>query len=90
MAYRLAGRYGEQVELAKKAIERDPNDLVAHVLLISGHILAGREEEARAAAADVLRINPNFSVEQYAKASPFKDQSQIDITVDALRKAGLK
>jgi hypothetical protein len=50
----------------------------------------GREKEARAEAAEVLRINPKFSVDYYAKALPFKDQSVNDRIVAALRKAGLK
>jgi hypothetical protein len=50
----------------------------------------GREKEARAEAAEVLRINPKFSVDSYAKILLFKDQSENDRIVAALRKAGLK
>jgi hypothetical protein len=52
-----------------------------------------REKEARAEAAEVLRINTKFWVDSWAKksiASLYKDQSEIDEVVDALRKAGLK
>ncbi len=49
-----------------------------------------REKEARAEAAEVLRINPKFSVDSHAKMLSFKDQSVNDRVVDALRKAGLK
>jgi hypothetical protein len=50
----------------------------------------GREKEARAEAAEVLRINPKFSLDSYAKRLAYKDQSQADKLIDALRKAGLK
>jgi len=50
----------------------------------------GRDKEARAEAAEVLRINPKFSVDSWAKENPYKDQSQKDKMVNALRKAGLK
>jgi hypothetical protein len=50
----------------------------------------GREKEARAEAEEVLRINPKFSVDSYAKLLPYKDQSVNDSIVAALRKAGLK
>lgn len=50
----------------------------------------GREMEACAEAAGVLRINPKFSVDSYAKVIPFKDQSETDKFINALRKAGLK
>ena len=49
----------------------------------------GREKEARAEAAEVLRINPKFSLDSSAKAITYKDQSVRDKLVDALRKAGL-
>ena len=52
--------------------------------------MMGREKEARAEAAEVLRINPKFSVDSWAKRAPYKDQSQTDKIVDALHKAGLK
>jgi hypothetical protein len=52
--------------------------------------MVGREKEARAEAAEVLRINPKFSVEYLAKILAYKDQSQNDKIADALRKAGLK
>jgi hypothetical protein len=50
----------------------------------------GREKEAYAEAAEVLRINPKFSVYNFVKALPYKDQSVIDKIIDTSRKAGLK
>jgi len=54
--------------------------------------MMGREKEARAEAAEVLRINPKFSLDYYAKniLSMNKDQSENDKQINALRKAGLK
>jgi hypothetical protein len=53
------------------------------------YIRLGREEEARAAAAEILRINPEFSLKRYAKILPFS-QPVADRVVEDLRKAGLK
>ena len=52
--------------------------------------MMGREKEARAEAAEVLRINPKFSLDSWGKTLPFKHQSEADKYIDALRKAGLK
>ena len=52
--------------------------------------MMGREKEARAEAAEVLRVNPKFSLNSLAKMLPYKDQSQTDKIVNALRKAELK
>jgi hypothetical protein len=58
--------------------------------LTAAYIVMGLEQEARGEAAEVLRINPKFSVDVYAKRLHFKDQSAIEKFSDALRKAGLK
>ncbi|MBP1741651.1 MAG: adenylyl cyclase class-3/4/guanylyl cyclase, partial [Deltaproteobacteria bacterium] len=89
-ALSLAGRSEEAVSAHKKALQRSPDNLLAHVLLATTYSMMGREKEARAEAAEVLRINPNFSLDYFAKALPFKDQKVINKLMDALRKAGLK
>ena len=53
-------------------------------------LTAIREKEAHAEAVEVLRINPKYSLDSFAKTLSYKDQSQNDKIVDALRKAGLK
>ena len=51
----------------------------------------GREKEARAEAEEVLRINPKFSLIRFANtALAYKDQSENDKVINAMRKAGLK
>ena len=64
--------------------------MLAHITLITLYIYAGREDEARAAAAEILRINPNFSLIKYAKQMPWKEGPKKERMLDALRKAGLK
>ena len=44
---------------------------------------SGRDDDARTQAADVRRINPNFSLERFAKRAGPK-------MVNALRKSGLE
>jgi hypothetical protein len=64
--------------------------LITQLGLTAALIRAGKEDEARAEAAKVLRIDPKFSVESFARRLPYKDQKIIDDFVSALRKAGLK
>ncbi len=89
-AYRLTGRYEKAIEAAKKSIRVGPNNQYAHVNLLASYIALGLEKEARAEAAELLRINPNFSVDQSVKRMPFKNQAENDRLADALYKAGLK
>ena len=74
----------------KKAVQLMPNNIRAHYSLAATYIMMGREKEARAEAAEILRINPKFSLDYLAKTLSYKDQSQNDKVVNALRKAGLK
>ena len=89
-ALRITRRFEEAVSAYKKAIQIAPDNLTAHLHLALTYGLMGQEKEARAEAAEVLRINPKFSLDDYAKTAIFKDQSARDKFVGALRKAGLK
>jgi len=89
-AYRLVGRNEEAIVEYKKSLQQNPDDLFAHLGLVVAYISLRREEEARAEAAEVLRIHPKFSLEHYAKTLPLKNQTDTERVVDALRKAGLK
>jgi adenylate cyclase len=89
IALRDSGLYEEAITQTKRAIEKEPNDLMAYVVLASSYSLAGREEEAQAAAKEVLRLNPKFSVARMQKLSPHKDRAFAKRFCDALRKAGL-
>jgi adenylate cyclase len=86
---RSAGRYEEAITLLKRAINKEPNDMMAHVLLTQCYWLSGRKEEARSEAAEVLRINPKFSLKRYEKGRPAKDRVKLKVRIDAMREAGL-
>jgi len=90
ISYRMLGRYEESIAVLKQLIRLEPDALGAHRGLAATYMLAGKEAEARAEALEVLRINPNYSLERFAKSLPLKNQADIDREVDALRKAGLK
>jgi len=90
MAYRIVGRYEDAFQHGKMAVERNPKSQLAQIALVATSILTGREDDARSAAAEVLKINPDFSLEKYGRTLPFKDKSQVDLVTDALRKAGMK
>jgi len=89
-AYRLNGQYKEAIETAKEGLKQVPNNMLLHLQLTATHSMMGREEEARAAAAKVMEINPKFSLEWYAKTLNFKNKADTDRTLEALRKAGLR
>lgn len=50
----------------------------------------GREREAQAEGAEILRLSPNFSLEGWQKRFPHRDPAVVERSLAALRKAGLK
>jgi tetratricopeptide (TPR) repeat protein len=89
-AYYLAGRTEEAIAPLKKFLTLYPNFLGAHLTLAAVYSELGREAEARAEAAEVLRINPNFSLEIHRQRVPLKDPAVLERHLAALRTAGLK
>jgi len=89
-AYRLTGRYEEAIAAYKKALTHNSNLLPAHLLLATIYSELGREEEARAEAAEVLKISPKYSLEVWRQIAPYKDPAVLERMLAALRKAGLK
>jgi hypothetical protein len=49
----------------------------------------GQLEEARKEAAEVLRINPDFTIERYKRIVVYKDPKDAEHRLDGLRKAAL-
>jgi len=89
-ACRQTGRYEEGIAAEQKALKLAPNNVWANIYLVSLYMSAGREDEARTAAAEVQRIDPNFSLEKFIKFYPVKEGPERDRLIDAYRKAGLK
>jgi adenylate cyclase len=90
MTYLIMRRYDDSISACRKALEGNFGNLGAHLTLAMAYSSSGKMDEARAAASDVLKVSPNFSVEHFAKALPSKHEEDRAFVVDALRKAGLK
>jgi tetratricopeptide (TPR) repeat protein len=84
------GRYEDSIETINKALRRTPDNYFAHLRLTVSYSLLGQDEEARAHAAEVLRINRKFSLKRLAKVLPFKNKADSELVINALSKAGLK
>jgi tetratricopeptide (TPR) repeat protein len=89
-SYAYTGQYDEAITWGKKAVRQKPDSFLAHIVLTEIYSLAGRDEEARVQAAEVLRVNPKFSLEKLEKRLKHKNQEDKERYIGALRKAGLK
>ena len=86
--YLLNGRYEDALTAYKKAFHRAPNAVYNHISLAIIYALLDRQEEAEAAVKKTLEIDPSFSVKRSLKMAPFKNQADLKLVVDAMRKAG--
>jgi adenylate cyclase len=89
-AYVLAGRSKEAIAPLQRYLSRYTNILGAHLTLAAAYSELGKEAEARAEAAEVLRLNPQFSLAVHHQRMPIKDPAVLDHQIAALRRAGLK
>jgi TolB-like protein/Flp pilus assembly protein TadD len=90
LAYAMTGQYEEAIAAFKRVVTRYPNHVSAHMLLAALYGELGRAEEARAEAAEVLHLSPNFSVEGMRQRTVVKDPAVVEGFLAALHKAGLK
>jgi adenylate cyclase len=82
-------RYEEAVDLLLQRLTRNPVTDVSRALLAASYGHLGRLDEARAAWQEVLRVNPDFSLDYRRKVLPYKNPEDFELMVGGLRKAGL-
>jgi adenylate cyclase len=89
IAYYMLKRYGDAVRLFRECASCLPDIQAPHLWLACASAQLGRIEEARAEAAEVLRINPGFTIEQWKRLNLFKNPKDAEHRIDGMRKAGL-
>jgi adenylate cyclase len=83
--YVLMGRYEEAIPLLKRHLAVVPNNPWAYGDLVVAYTGLGRDADARAAAAELMRTNPDFVFGEPNKDAAVNKRYQND-----LRKAGFK
>jgi TolB-like protein/Tfp pilus assembly protein PilF len=89
ICYRLIEDYHQAITSYKKAIAINPDHFSAWTGLTAAYMLSGQKEKAAKAANEVLRIQPEFSLDQYGKSLMHRNRDDIGQFIEALRKAGL-
>jgi adenylate cyclase len=89
LANYMLKHYGEAVRCLRESALRLPTLQFFHHYLASAYAQLGQLEEARKEAAEVLRINPGFTIEGYKRILPYKYPKDVEHRVDGMRKAGL-
>jgi adenylate cyclase len=87
-AYLSARQYERSVEVAQKAVDRQPDSPHAHYILAMGLGHLGRRDEARAALDACERLHPGFANKR-ADWQPYPEPAKNKHLRNGLRKAGL-
>jgi len=77
------------VRLCRECALRVPNLQWPHLWLAAAYAQSGQLEEARKEAAEVLRINPGFTIESWKRLAVYKAPKDAKHILDGLHKAGL-
>jgi TolB-like protein/class 3 adenylate cyclase/Tfp pilus assembly protein PilF len=89
-AYLFTGQCEKAIEQCLKAVDLEPKSVLNHVVLTAVYGACGREEDARSQAKELLKIQPNFTVDYFGKQLTIKNQADRELLLDGLKKAGLK
>ena len=82
-------RYSEALPPLREFASRAPNHRGAHGWLAATYGQLGQLEQARAHAAEVLRLEPDCSLSRYGRLIVYRNPDDADHLLDGLRKAGL-
>lgn len=89
LGHLLAGQYERAIEDAKFSARRKDYWAPSRWYWAASAALANAPDEVEEARAEVLRLNPDFSIRNLRKAHPFKQERDFEILASGLRKAGL-
>jgi len=84
----LTGNYQEAITSLNRVIEKNPNHIPAIRVLIVAYSLSDQDEKAKTQMEEYLKLSPNDSIESWRKRLTFKNESDKDLYVNALRKVG--
>lgn len=86
----FAGQYEDAIETARRVVELTPDNDLPYTQMAAAYSALGRLEEARAAAAEVLRIKPAFTVSDLRRDhEDYKDRATVESLAGYLLDAGL-
>ena len=83
------GKYEIAAQQLLDRIARNPSTDASRMLLASCYGHLGRAEDARAVWAELLKVNPDFSLMQRARVLPYKNPDDFQRIQEGLAKAGL-
>ena len=88
-AYRDSDDPERSIAAAKRAIELNPANIEARMVLCTDYVRAGHLERAKEIARDIVAIDPDMTIAKYVGNLPYKRQEIVDQMTADLQVAGL-
>jgi adenylate cyclase len=88
-AYYMLKRYPESIPPLRECAARMSFFRMGHLWLAAAYAQSGRIADAKAAAAEVLRIEPCFTIDRWKRTAVYRNPADAEHLFDGLRKAGL-
>jgi adenylate cyclase len=90
LAHYMLKEYSKALPSLRELVLRVPNMRQGHVFLAANLAQFGRLDEARATTAEILRIDPKYTIDgTQRQLALFKRSEDTEHFLDGLRKAGL-
>ena len=89
MAYLADAQYERAVECGLRCMRENATYTSAYRLIAIASTLSGREEQARSAVRELLRLEPGLTVEKFCKRYPGSATPHAKLYCDALAAAGV-
>jgi adenylate cyclase len=81
--------YREAAAAFEDVIQRNPEAIAGHLMLAATYALLGRIDDAQWSAAEILTLQPGFTLREARARTPYRNPRDLDRYIDALAKAGL-
>lgn len=88
-AHAVAGLYDKAIELCRRSLRLNRMFASSHRILTVSLSLSGREQEAREAAAELLKVEPSLTAAGFLRRYPGSDSAHARIFAEALSAAGV-
>lgn len=88
-AHFIEERYEDAIAALTEVRDRNPNFWPAHIYLAASYAHLGRQEEAKAAAAEAFRLHGDLSADRARAYIPYKNPVDMARVFDGLRQAGV-
>jgi adenylate cyclase len=89
ISHLLLRQYDQALASLNRVVERIPKYVHPYELLAWAYAELDRLDDAREAIKTVLKIKPNFTVQEAARIMPYRLDEDSNRFLDAMRKAGL-